>query len=67
MGVHRLRANGYGWDRSFHFDITRFLINGRSNEIAVRVKKLAYLSGIDGGVHIFLAAAVQGRANKIPR
>ena len=59
IGVHRLLANGFGWDKPFYFNITRRLIRGQPNVIAVRVKKLVYLSGIDGGVLLLRVQAVR--------
>ncbi|MFA6568902.1 MAG: sugar-binding domain-containing protein [Victivallales bacterium] len=61
IGEHNLLPDGGGgWFSPFYFDITDYLVIGRSNAIAVRVKKDAYKSGIYKGVKIIGADRVIG-------
>ncbi len=51
VGEHKLSEEGRkGWNEPFYFDITDVMTAGESNVIAVRVKKLAYASGLTGAV-----------------
>jgi len=49
VGGHILLSNGIGWDQPFYFDITDHLVAGKSNLIAVRVRKDFCMSGMFQG------------------
>ena len=58
IGEHNLSDEGRkGWNEPFYFDITEVITAGQPNVIAVRVKKLAYASGLTGAVCLMDKAA----------
>ena len=52
LGEHLLPADYTGWDQPFYFDVTEFLESGKSNLIAVRVRKDVSFGGIFRGVKL---------------
>jgi hypothetical protein len=58
VGEHLLGKEYSGWDKPFFFDVTDQVLAGQPNQIAVRVKKDIYKSGIWGGVQLLVVDKV---------